>query len=152
MVITKEFENCEFIKKNENILCSRCNEVLKHNRIIWLELIEATDDFYKKGILTGKKSQGWFPFGSACAEIKIKEREERESKEIAEYLKIYEKLQQTSPVIKDKGLGKGVTYPFVKSQDPFIVVHKCSNCNTIYEDKDNLTGGICNKCEVTGER
>lgn len=47
--------------------CIICNETIKAQRIVWLELAEGTNEYYAKGIPKGCKSQGWFPFGSCCA-------------------------------------------------------------------------------------
>lgn len=57
------------------ICCERCGEILKPQRIVWLELSN-TDGFYYKDIPKGHVSQGVFPFGSHCAKKELKRQNE----------------------------------------------------------------------------
>ena len=47
--------------------CTKCEEYIPAHNVVWVELIEGTNEYYAKGIPRGKKSQGWFPFGNYCA-------------------------------------------------------------------------------------
>ncbi len=51
--------------------CENCGEVLKSEKIVWLEL-SLTDGNYYKEIPENHKSQGAFPFGKTCANNIIK--------------------------------------------------------------------------------
>ncbi|MFA5420252.1 MAG: hypothetical protein WC341_17495 [Bacteroidales bacterium] len=55
---------------SEIIRCERCGEILKPERIVWLELSQ-TDGKYYKDVPGGHVSQGAFPFGSQCAKIEL---------------------------------------------------------------------------------
>lgn len=50
--------------------CERCNEVLKPDRIVWLEL-SITDGQYYEEVPAGHESQGLFSFGITCAAKEI---------------------------------------------------------------------------------
>lgn len=48
--------------------CERCGERLILARIVWLELNSHTGIYSRnEGETPAEESQGWFPFGSACA-------------------------------------------------------------------------------------
>jgi hypothetical protein len=47
------------------VRCERCGEVLREEKIIWLELSQ-TDGRYYNEIPEGHVSQGGFAFGSTC--------------------------------------------------------------------------------------
>lgn len=48
--------------------CERCGEKLNPSRTKWLELSWRTNRFHEhEGEIPGEDSQGWFPFGQACA-------------------------------------------------------------------------------------
>jgi len=52
--------------------CERCGEILKPERITWLEL-SITDGKYYKDFPEGHESQGGFSFGKTCAKKQLKE-------------------------------------------------------------------------------
>lgn len=54
--------------------CTRCDEALKENREIWLELDTRTGT-YSKLQVPSEYSQGSFPFGLDCAKIAVKDHE-----------------------------------------------------------------------------
>lgn len=61
--------------KEEPTLCTRCNEKLKPEKVVWLELNSRTSEWRKptEGEEDwGLDSQGGFPFGSACARQQLK--------------------------------------------------------------------------------
>jgi len=33
------------------------------------------------------------------------------------------------------------------SKNPFVVEHECFICHKVYIDKENITGGLCDKCQ-----
>ena len=53
--------------KPEPILCQRCGKVLDPARIVDLELDQRINAYHDAGV-PESTSQGWFPFGAACAE------------------------------------------------------------------------------------
>ena len=60
-------------ERNEKVYCEKCNQKLHihENKIKFLEL-SITDGVYYDGIPEGHESQGWFPFGTACAKSILK--------------------------------------------------------------------------------
>lgn len=50
----------------EGRYCQCCKKRLK-GRLAWLELDQRTDRYHDFGGVPENKSQGWFPFGIACA-------------------------------------------------------------------------------------
>lgn len=50
--------------------CTCCGRKLNRN-IAWLELDQRTDSYHDFGGVPSEKSQGWFPFGIACATKRI---------------------------------------------------------------------------------
>ena len=56
----------------EVIRCERCEEVLKPERVVWLEFSN-TDGKYYKELPEGHISQGGFCFGQTCARKQLKE-------------------------------------------------------------------------------
>lgn len=58
--------------------CQRCDEELHPDRIVWLELNSHTGEWTKeaKEWTDGPESQGWFPFGVACAKRRLKGEDE----------------------------------------------------------------------------
>jgi hypothetical protein len=56
------------MNKEKKIYCERCKEVLKPDRIVWLEYSQ-TDQKYYRVLPEEHLSQGCFPFGSGCAKI-----------------------------------------------------------------------------------
>jgi hypothetical protein len=58
-------------KKESKVCCERCGEVLKPNRIVWLELSQNKGKYYTT-LPEGHISQGAFPFGKRCAELETK--------------------------------------------------------------------------------
>jgi len=53
---------------NEQQRCTRCNELLKQGKIIYLELNQNTLLYSKPGNkILKNESQGYFPFGLNCA-------------------------------------------------------------------------------------
>jgi hypothetical protein len=60
-------------------ICQRCGEVLKDERVVWLELSNTDGKYYKIDELAERSipedhiSQGAFPFGSTCAKKQIEE-------------------------------------------------------------------------------
>jgi hypothetical protein len=46
--------------------CTCCDRPLK-GKVAWLELDQRTDTFHDRGDVPAEQSQGWFPFGVACA-------------------------------------------------------------------------------------
>jgi hypothetical protein len=56
----------------ETIRCERCNEVLKPEMVIWLEL-SITDGKYYANFPEGHITQGGFSFGQTCAGKQLKE-------------------------------------------------------------------------------
>jgi len=59
------------IKATEKIYCERCERLLNHNEIVWLEFSN-TDGKYYNVLPDGHVSQGFFPFGKACARTQTK--------------------------------------------------------------------------------
>ena len=56
--------------------CQRCGEVLNQARIEWMELDSHTGIYHIGGFNSDgdtDRSQGWFPFGTACAQSQIRE-------------------------------------------------------------------------------
>lgn len=47
--------------------CTRCAKPLAPDKIVWLELDQRTDTYHDRRDVPENKSQGWFPFGAACA-------------------------------------------------------------------------------------
>lgn len=62
----------ETTMKNEVIKCEKCGEVLKANKVKWLEL-SSTDGNYYVTIPKDHESQGYFSFGTVCATKQINE-------------------------------------------------------------------------------
>lgn len=58
--------------KEPDRFCSCCSRPLKRN-VAWLELDQRTDRYHDHGDVPVEKSQGWFPFGMACARRKLAE-------------------------------------------------------------------------------
>lgn len=55
-------------------LCTRCNKPLNEKKIKWLELSITDGNYYPTDIFPPlHKSQGCFPFGTACAKQEIKD-------------------------------------------------------------------------------
>ena len=55
--------------------CTECGRLLKKGKVVWLELVQETGDYYLHGIpkeilKKGRTSQGWHPFGLDCAKKK----------------------------------------------------------------------------------
>ena len=46
--------------------CTCCKKALAH-KVAWLELDQRTNTYHDHGDVPLDKSQGWFPFGVACA-------------------------------------------------------------------------------------
>jgi hypothetical protein len=46
--------------------CTCCKRPLK-SKVAWLELDQRTDTYHDRGDVPADCSQGWFPFGMACA-------------------------------------------------------------------------------------
>ena len=61
-------------EQKEVIFCQRCAKSLNVNKIHWLEL-SITDGAYHEEVPAGHLSQGYFPFGLACAKTQLKETE-----------------------------------------------------------------------------
>lgn len=53
--------------------CERCGEVLKTERIVWLELDQRNNTYHVFNDVPEDWSQGWFAFGRACAKRQIAE-------------------------------------------------------------------------------
>jgi hypothetical protein len=52
----------------EIIRCERCNEILKPDLIVWLELSITDNNYYTENTFPkNHESQGYFPFGKTCA-------------------------------------------------------------------------------------
>ena len=52
--------------------CTRCGEWLHSNRVTWLELDKRSGLYWPTdGQVGPENSQGWFPFGTACAKTQI---------------------------------------------------------------------------------
>jgi hypothetical protein len=47
--------------------CTCCGRSLNHKKIAWLELDQRDDTYHARQDVPPEKSQGWFPFGQACA-------------------------------------------------------------------------------------
>ena len=54
------------------IRCEKCNEVLRPEKIKWLELSNTDGNYYVE-IPDGHQTQGFFPFGTKCATNHINE-------------------------------------------------------------------------------
>lgn len=52
--------------------CTCCERALK-NKVAWLELDQRTNTYHDFGDVPADKSQGWFPFGPACARRLLRE-------------------------------------------------------------------------------
>jgi hypothetical protein len=59
--------------KEQVIRCERCNEILKIEQAVWLEL-SMTDGRYYKNIPNGHESQGGFSFGKTCAKRELSQK------------------------------------------------------------------------------
>jgi hypothetical protein len=53
-----------------NRYCTCCGRELKR-KFRWLELDQRTDTYHDAGDVPQDRSQGWFPFGLACAKKQI---------------------------------------------------------------------------------
>lgn len=53
--------------------CTRCNEWLKR-KVRMLELDQRDGTYHDRGDVPKDKSQGWFPFGIACAKTELANR------------------------------------------------------------------------------
>ena len=51
--------------------CTRCNEWLR-NKVRMLELDQRDGSYHDRGDVPEDKSQGWFPFGIACAKREVR--------------------------------------------------------------------------------
>ena len=47
--------------------CTCCGRSLNHKRIAWLELDMRSSTYHARQDVPEEDSQGWFPFGTACA-------------------------------------------------------------------------------------
>lgn len=47
--------------------CERCGRPINRMRCAWLELDQRTNTYHDREDVPEAKSQGWFPFGIACA-------------------------------------------------------------------------------------
>ncbi len=59
--------------KRERNRCNKCNEFLHPDREVWLELDQRTNTYTDDEKVPEEYSQGWFPFGSACAKWMLAE-------------------------------------------------------------------------------
>lgn len=61
------------MQNNEKHQCARCNEFLKTDRIVWLELSFATGLYHRpeENAIPMNESQGLHPFGADCAKIML---------------------------------------------------------------------------------
>ena len=53
--------------------CTRCGELLKADRVVWLELSWATNEYTRPGIIPEAESQGMWAFGASCAKAALDE-------------------------------------------------------------------------------
>lgn len=51
--------------------CTQCNKPLK-GKVAWLEMDQRTWKYHDRGDVPADASQGWFPFGLACAKALLK--------------------------------------------------------------------------------
>lgn len=52
--------------------CQRCGERIKPGREVWLEMNSRTGTYHRtEDEVPASESQGWFPFGAACAKSVI---------------------------------------------------------------------------------
>lgn len=51
--------------------CTRCGDIIKGNRIKWLELSNTDGNYYGTKLPNGHLSQGCFPFGTECATVEL---------------------------------------------------------------------------------
>lgn len=58
---------------NQPAHCARCGELLKADRVVWLELSWRTNQYAQPGILDDTESQGLWPFGASCAKAALDE-------------------------------------------------------------------------------
>jgi hypothetical protein len=65
--VTIEFK---WVEKLPDDYCTECGQRL-HGRIVMLEF-DQRDSTYRNGDVPKEFSQGWFPFGRACAEKILK--------------------------------------------------------------------------------
>ncbi len=59
------------IELAEQRFCTCCERPLK-TRVAWLELDQRVNMYHDDGGVPDDKSQGWFPFGLACARAKLR--------------------------------------------------------------------------------
>jgi hypothetical protein len=54
----------------QQIRCERCGEVLKPDKVVWLEHSNTNGKYYRK-LPPGHISQGSFAFGATCAKKEV---------------------------------------------------------------------------------
>jgi len=60
--------------------CVRCERTLNKKRIVYLELDQERVTYHEE-LPEGRPSQGFFPFGAACAKQQLKETAAKQAKE-----------------------------------------------------------------------
>jgi hypothetical protein len=65
--------------------CDCCGRTIKPGRVVWLELDHRVGGYHDYENVPEQMSQGWFPFGPACAARLLRESRER-AKELGVYL------------------------------------------------------------------
>ena len=58
---------------NQPAYCTRCGELLKADRVVWLELSWKTNEYTRPGIIPEAESQGMWAFGKKCAKAALEE-------------------------------------------------------------------------------
>jgi hypothetical protein len=57
--------------------CDCCGRTIKPGKTVWLELDHRIDGFHDYESVPEAKSQGWFPFGPACAARLLRDAREK---------------------------------------------------------------------------
>jgi len=69
------------MEKEKKVFCERCSKELSSIAIVWLELSQTDGNYYRATEFPANHiSQGFFPFGNACAHAENIERLSKEDK------------------------------------------------------------------------
>jgi len=61
------FDMAEELAADNDRYCTKCGQKLDPKTAVWLELDQRDNTYHSRGDVPENLSQGWFPFGSACA-------------------------------------------------------------------------------------
>lgn len=90
--VSKVLSRANSLRKSR---CENCNEELRQGREVWLELNSRTSKWRAETDkeFPEEESQGWFPFGAACATKVLKKKKETSRLTKKDYKTILEALQ-----------------------------------------------------------